>query len=67
MTNALFSRFLSFCAVLIIVCHSWNYLLCGLVCCPVLKVKTLLFHVSCHIAHNNEIFIIITRDFSKEQ
>jgi len=31
------------------------------------KQRTHKHMICCHIAHNNEIFIILTRDFSKEQ
>ena len=31
------------------------------------KQRTHKYTICCHIDHNNEIFIILTRDFSKEQ
>jgi len=31
------------------------------------KQRTCKYMIYCHIAHNNEIFIILTRDFSKEE
>ena len=31
------------------------------------KQRTHKYMICCHIAHNNEIFIILIRDFSKEQ
>jgi len=31
------------------------------------KKRTHKYMIFCHIAHNNEIFIILIRDFSKEQ
>jgi len=31
------------------------------------KQRTHKYMICCHIAHNNEIFIILTHDFSKEQ
>ena len=31
------------------------------------KQRTHKYMIFCHIAHNNEIFVILTRDFSKEQ
>ena len=31
------------------------------------KHRTHKYMICCHIAHNNEIFIILTRDFGKEQ
>jgi len=31
------------------------------------KQRTHKYMTCCHIAHNNEIFIILTRDFNKEQ
>ena len=31
------------------------------------KQRTHTYMICCHIAHNNEIFIILTRGFSKEQ
>jgi len=34
---------------------------------PYWKQRKHKYMLCCHIAHNNEIFIILTRDFSKEQ
>jgi len=38
----------------------WTYL-------SALKQRTHKYKICCHIAHNNEIFIIVTCGFSKEQ
>ena len=34
---------------------------------PALETTHTQYMICCHIAHNNEIFIILIRDFSKEQ